>query len=106
MRSSGPVPRALTLAAALALALAGERASADVRNQTLRVSATVVRSVEVSAGAGGAVAVRRPDGARLTLPLEEAARVTGISVAPADASVPPGFVVVTILADAPLAPRS
>ncbi len=106
MRILQGVRTAIRIAAAVALTIVSARALAGARSGQLRVAATIVRSVELAAtDARGTIAVRGPDGVRWTLPLEQAARVPGVSVSPAGASAP-GFVIVTVLPDAPLAPRS
>ncbi len=94
--------RRLSLAAALLLA---SSAFAD-RRATLSISVTVVRSVAVSVSegpSGATVSVRAPDGVRrLTLiggvPPERAIRLPGQAVSSGE----PGYLVVTVLADAPL----
>jgi hypothetical protein len=100
------VTRARAIAAAFVLAAAGGGAAGE-KGSTLRVSVTVARSVEVAvtgSGASAAVAIRRPDGSRVSVELGQVYRLAGVSVGPAGAPSPPGWVVVTVLPDAPLAP--
>jgi hypothetical protein len=87
--------------AALVLLLAPFAGAAGERSGRLQVSATVVRSLEVSVSgdaAGAALRVRTSAGGGWAAPLAAAVRAGAVRVVPSEED--PGAVVVTILADA------
>ncbi len=102
--------RPATLVALLAALAPGAALPPQARAGTgaarLVVSVAVVRSVAVSVGAGAdgtAVLVRTPGGELWVATLAEAARTPGVAVGPY--APDPRYLVVTVHADAPLAPR-
>jgi hypothetical protein len=107
MRWTSFVTARLALAAALALATP-PAALGETGTARLLVTATVVRSVQVSvseeSSGSAALHLKTSDGAAWSADALAAADVPGVGVS--RSARDPSYVVVTVLADAPLSPRA